>query len=136
MASDPYYQERISLIKSIPGIGLINALVFITEIENILRFKNLDKLCAYFGLVPDVYSSGDNEYIKGMTSRGNSHLRDAIIESAWQIIRKEPAMMLAYKNYCVRMESNKAIIKIARKLVARIRYVLIQKIPYQIGVIK
>ena len=133
MASESYYQPSVSLLRSIPGIGLINALILITEIENIHRFKSVDRLCGYCGLVPDVYGSGDKEYIKGITSRGNANIRNAIIESSWQIIRKEPALLMAYKKYCNRMVPNKAIIKIGRKLVARIRYVLVHKTPYQIG---
>ena len=39
------YSSKINLLQSVPGIGLISALTFISELEKIERFKSLDKLC-------------------------------------------------------------------------------------------
>src|SRR5206468_4178427 len=55
------------------------------------------------------------------------------VESSWVIIRKDPAMLMHYNEYCRRMHSNKAIIKIARHLLSRIRYVWLKEEPYQKG---
>src|SRR5215210_1028797 len=44
------YKENVELIRSIPGIGTINAIVILTEIGDIRRFENFDQLCSYAGL--------------------------------------------------------------------------------------
>ena len=44
-------------------------------------------------------------------------------------------MLMKYKDYCKRMHKNKAIIKIARHLLARINYVLRKQSAYVIGVV-
>jgi|SRR5215210_609652 len=128
------FTEIQEFLQSIPGIGLINAMVIHTEIQDISRFKTLDHLCSYAGIVPDSDSSGDKEIITGITHRSNNYLREAIIESSWVIVRKDPAMLMLYKRYCARMNENKAIIKIARHLLNRIRFVWENQTTYEIGI--
>jgi len=50
---------------------------------------------------------------------------NVIIESAWTAVRKDPSLMLAYSEYSKHKLKTKAIVKIARKLLSRIRYVLL-----------
>lgn len=122
-------------LQSIPGIGLINAMIVHTEIMEMKRFRTLDALCNEAGIVPDTEDSGDTKKTKGITHRCNHYLRPAIVESSWTIIRKDPAMMMKYRLYCQRMPENKAIIKIAKHLLSRIRYVWLQKKEYVTGVV-
>ncbi|WP_430815929.1 transposase [Carboxylicivirga sp. RSCT41] len=88
------------------------------------RFKNLDALCSYIGLVPTTSSSGEKEKTGNVTPRANRILRNAIIESAWIAARIDLALSLVYNKLCERMHPNRAIIRIAKKLLNRIRYVL------------
>ena len=106
------YTKAIQLILSIPGIGEINAAIILFELQDILRFKTFNNLCSYVGLVPDTDDSGDTKRNKGLTHRRNTYLREALIESSWVIIKKDPAMLMKYKDYCKRMHKNKAIIKL------------------------
>ena len=129
------YVNKIKLLRSIPGIGLKSALTLLTELEDINRFKTLDKLCAYFGLIPNTNSSGEKERIGEMTNRGNSHLKTIIIESAWMAIRHDPVLLYQYQNCIKRMNSNNAIIRIAKKLLNRVRFVMINEIEYKKNVI-
>jgi transposase len=112
-----------AILQSIDGIGLINGMVIQTEIMEMQRFKTFDRLCDYAGLVPDIYGTNDKMVSRGVTKRRNEFLRQAIIESSWILIRKDPAMLLKYQEYCSRMHSNKAIIRIGKHLLARIRHV-------------
>jgi transposase len=124
------YQEQVKLLESIPGIGLLTAMTILTELETIDRFNNLDKMCGYIGLVPSTKSSGEKEKSGNITPRGHGVLRSAIIESSWTAIKNDPSLMKSYLVYCKRMDTNKAIIKIAKKLLSRIRFVLANKMPY------
>ncbi len=122
-------------VQSIPGIGLINAMIVHTEIMEMKRFRTLDALCNEVGIVPDTEDSGDTKKTKGITHRCNHYLRPAIVESSWTIIRKDPAMKMKFNQYCQRMHENKAIIKIAKHLLSRIRYVWLQQKEYVTGVV-
>lgn len=130
------YKEYYDLLISVPGIGCLTAMMLLTEIEDISRFKNLDKLCSYIGLVPMTNSTGEKEKTGNITVRKNKHLRTAIVESSWIAIRNDPALMLAYQKLVKRMEPQKAIIRIAKKLVNRILYVLKNKKAYAQSVVK
>jgi len=130
------YEQNINLLTSIPGIGLITAMLLVVELENVCRFKSLDQLCSYVGLIPSTNSSGDKEMIGEITSRGHSTLRSAIIESAWITAKNDPALLMTYSKLCKRMEPNKAIIRIAKKLLNRIRFVLKNNKVYVKAIIK
>jgi transposase len=135
LSTQPSFATTQKLLQSIPGIGIVNAMVIMSELQDIRRFKTLDSLCCYAGIVPDTASSGDNEKVKGITHRSNHYLRPAIVESSWVIIRKDPAMLMLYKKYCSTMIQNKAIIKIAKHLLSRIRHVWSKQEEYEIGIV-
>ena len=118
------YHKQFEYLIGIPGVGPTIAMLILTEIEDIKRFKNLDQLSSFIGLIPSTNSSGDKEKTGDITPRGHKPLRSLIVEAAWVAIRNDPALMLCFVNYTKRMEPNKAIIRIAKKLLNRIRYVL------------
>lgn len=134
--SDGKLSKYILLLRSIPGIGLIVALTFLSELETIGRFKTLDKLCSYIGLIPTTFSSGEKDNVGNITRRANKPLRSSIVEAAWVAIRHDPALTLKYNQLRSRMEANEAIIRIAKKLLNRIRYVLKNQQEYVSSVVQ
>ena len=96
----------------------------------------MDELCSYVGLIPDTRSSGEKEQVGGMTQRRHSQLRWLLIEASWMGVRKDPVLMEAFQQYYQRMRKTRAIIKIARKLLNRVRYVLKNQAEYVTGVIE
>lgn len=128
------YKEDMALLHSVPSVGLISGMTFLTEIGDINRFKRFDDLCSFFGLIPNCHSSGDTEKVGHITRRGNPHLKWILIECAWMAVRKDQALLQYYKELLPRMDSNKAIIRIARRLLSRIRHVLKTKEKYQKGI--
>lgn len=132
LSKEKQYCKWVKLLRTVPGIGLITAMIILTEIEDINRFNNLDELCGYFGIVPTTNSTGDKDIVGEMTNRGNKHLKSAIIESAWMAIRHDPALLQKYSQLAIKMDSNKAIIRIAKKIIARILFVLVNEKPYEI----
>lgn len=129
------YGKRISLLCTIPGVGLITAATILAEIENIHRFRTLDKLCSYVGIVPSTDSSGDTETDKGITPRANRPLRTVIIESSWISTRNNPVMAKRFNELAFKMDSNMAIIRIAKKMLASIRYILQHETEYKSNII-
>jgi transposase len=130
------YRNQMELLDSIPGIGVITAMTFLTEIVDINRFKNLDHLASYVGLVPGENSSGECERNTGITHRRNAYLRAMLIECSWAAVRKDPALLMAFTKLRKRMPKNRAIVSIARKLLNRIRYVLKNQKPYAVCVVQ
>jgi transposase len=136
LSREPEYHHSVRLLKTIPGISTLAAMIFLTELGELARFASLDKLASYVGLIPDVESTGDTEQIKNLTRRRNPQLRALLIEAAWVAARKDPVLLLAFNNYCQRMKKTRAVVKIARKLLNRMRYVLKNQAEYVPAVVQ
>jgi transposase len=130
VAATKVYKEDIELLRSICRIGPTNAMVIRTELGNTSRFKCFYHLCSYVGFIPSTDDSGDNKATR-VTHRCNNRLRTALIESSWMLISKDPAMLMKYSAYCKRMDKNKAILRIGKHLLSRIKYVLTKREKYE-----
>ena len=74
------FKEHPSPILTIPGIGEVIGAMIISEIGNIERFSNPNKLLAFAGLEPSIYQSGKFTPTSGsMVKRGSPYLRWAIL---------------------------------------------------------
>ena len=87
------------------------------------------------GSIPGEDSSGDMERTTGISPRRNPYLRNILIESSWMAVRKDPALLMAFSKLSKRMPKNRAIVRIARKLLSRIRYVLRNQESYETCVV-
>ena len=130
LARTEEYRPAVNLLKSVPGISTLTAMILLSELCEVTRFPSLDELSCYVGLIPDTQGSGEKEYVGGMTQRRHSQLRWLLIEASWVAVRKDPALLMAFQEYCKRMRKTKAIVKIAKKLLNRIRYVLKNQAEY------
>ena len=134
--NDEELKKTISLLMSVPGVGFITAMTFKTELIDMKRFKHLDQLSNYVGLVPATHSSGQKERTLGLKDQHQPYLRHLLIESAWTAARNDPAMTSCFAELQTRMKSNEAIIRIAKKLLNRIMTVWKNETPYVCSVVK
>ena len=128
--------KEIGYLQSVPGVGQIISFTLYAELYKIERFKGLDQLSSMVGLVPSISESDETKYNNGLTYRANKYLRPLLIEAAWKAISVDPALTIAFNEYSKRMSKQKAIIRIAKKLLNRIRYVWLNKKEYAIGIIE
>lgn len=120
-----WHKEKYELLLTVPGVGRHTASRICLELPDMSCFKDEDHLAGYIGFVPDVRSSDKTVYVRGISYRGRRMLRSAIIEAAWRAISKDPALGMAYTRYIKRgLKPNNAIIRIAKKVLNRIRFVL------------
>ena len=136
VAKDKEISKITNLLITIPGIGFILSIILYSEIIDIKRFGRLDELAAYVGFSPAVYSSGEKEITLGLSKQKNKYIRNYLIEASWIAVRRDSALQMAYGKLCNRMPGNKAIIRISKKLLNRIRYVWSNQQPYQFSVVE
>ena len=129
LAQSEPYAANVSYLTSISGISGLVAMIFLTEIMTLDRFDSLDKLACFVGLVPGEKSSGDERTMTGITERKNPYLRWILIECAWVAIRYDESLALAFSTLSRRMPKNQAIVRIARKILNRVRFVLKHQQP-------
>jgi len=125
----------LNYIRSITGIGTITAFTIYAELMDMRRFKDLNHVAAFIGLVPSVESSGEKEVIKGLTYRQSRYLRYLLVEAAWVAARQGPAPVMSYARLIKRTSKQKAIIRIAKKLLNRVRYVWLNETQYVTAVV-
>jgi transposase len=125
----------IDALLSVPGVGFITAITLYTEIIDMNRFSNDARTAAFVGLVPSTRSSDETIYNNGISFRQNKFLRPILIEAAWTAVKQDPAMTLKYKELTKRMKSQDAIIRIAKKLLRRIRHVWLKQEQYAFSLV-
>lgn len=136
MMREQRYKTNYYLLRTIPGIGPLTAASILVEIGDIKRFETFCHLNSFIGLLPMEHSSGQSENKMSLTVRKHRQLRSDLVESAWTAKRTDPAMALYFDQQIKRKDSKVVIIKIARKLLNRVRYVLLNQQPYEFGIVK
>jgi transposase len=109
-------------------------MLFLTEVGDVRRFKSFDALNKFVGFCPDSHSSGEKDRHTGLSMRRHNQLRSMLVEAAWQLVRRDPAMLDHYKLLTKRMKGQDAIIRIARKLLRRIRAIMLSQRMYVRGI--
>jgi transposase len=131
------YNKLYYLLRSVTGIGPLTAAALLTEIGDMNRFTSFYHLNSFIGLMPMEHSSGEKELKGRITVRKHRQLRSDLVECAWTAKRTDPALALYYSEQIKRGKNGKAaIVKVARKLLSRIRYVWLSGQPYQTAVVK
>lgn len=81
------WTPTLRLIKSLPGVGDILAIVIEREIGDVTRFPSAEHLASYAGMTPKVKSSGGKTYYGPMRKESSQYLKWAFVEAANVIVR-------------------------------------------------
>lgn len=97
IAETPAYLKMVSYVRGFRGIDTLSAMVLVTEIGDMRRFKNPRALMAYLGLVPGVHCTGESKRGgQSITKAGNAFCRHVLVQAAW-CNTKRPVMSKALK---------------------------------------
>lgn len=125
------YHKQVEYLRTLPGVGLLTVMVYLTEIGNLNRFPKDDHYIAYVGFVPTRRSSGDKTSHGKLSKRGNKRVRTALIQSAWMAMRNDPYFSLLYERHRASGKPpQKAIVLLARKLALIMKALLRDKTKY------
>ena len=129
------YRVHFARLTSCKGVGLITGMTFLLELGDIHRFSSAIKFCGYLGLSPSQHSSGERVRLGHITREGNIHLRRALVESSWTVIRYDPFLREKYERIRAKgTNGKKAIVAVARSLAIRLRRCLLDETPYAMGI--
>lgn len=122
LAKTSRYAAAVTEMNRLTGVGLLTAMVFLTEIGDVQRFANRRELSAYLGLVPKAGESGSKTDRKGhITRQGPSRVRRVLCQAAWARVRWEPSEESAYERIVSRNPRKKkiAVVAVMRRLAVR-----------------
>jgi transposase len=80
--------QSMQLVQSLPGIGVILAIVITLEVGSIDRFPSATNLASYSGTVPKVMSSGGKQRHGRMVKQANNYLKWAFVEAANVVVMR------------------------------------------------
>lgn len=116
---------------SIPGVGWFTAHVVIAVVDGIHRFPSIEQLVSYAGLAPRVYQSGETHYSGKISKTGRAELRWALIQAAWSSVRHSKRFRKKYLKLKRKHGKKKAIVAVARKLLATMYSMLKNKTSFK-----
>jgi transposase len=96
----------------------------LAALGTIERFETAKKLVGYAGLGTRVHDSGELHRTGGITKAGRRELRTALAEAAQTAAHTHPHWRAELARLEKRLEHNKAIVAIARKLLIAVWHIL------------
>jgi len=126
-----HYSKEMELLKSIPGISDVSAMIIIAETgADMSVFENSGKITGWAGLRPRNDESA-GKYKSTATTKGNKYLRSILVQVSWAASRiKNGWFKEKFNRLAMRKSRKKALIAIARKLLTVTWNVLYFKTPY------
>lgn len=106
-------------LMTVPGVGPITSLRFVSTVDDPTRFPDVHRLQSYLGVTPGENSSSMTVRRTGITKAGCSSLRWVLVEAAWCLcrLRPEDPAVLWCKEIAKRRGKTVAIVALARKLI-------------------
>lgn len=111
-------EPRITLLRTIPGVGRRTAEAFVAYIDRIDRFSKSSKVGSYLGLIPCQDSSAGRDRLGHITKQGPGLMRQLLTEAAWMAVRKSPTLKARFEQICREDPDRRkiAIVALARHL--------------------
>jgi transposase len=118
------------LLRTIPGVGPILALVILYEIHDISRFPEVGNFISYARLVKCAHESAGKRVGGGNNKIGNAHLKWAFSEAAVLFLRERDEAKRMHQKLVAKYGKAKALSIIAQKLGRTAYYILKRKEPF------
>ena len=118
------------LLRSIPGVGKILALVLLYEIHNIRRFAKVGRFLSYARLVRCPHESAGKRTGSGKKKIGNPHLKWAFSETTILLLRQLPAAKEYVEVLTKKHAKAQALAMLATRLGRTVYLMLRRKEPF------
>lgn len=87
----------ITLLRTIPGVGIRTAEAFLAYVGDPTRFGRNKAIGRHLGLVPREDASGGVNRMGRITKEGPGTVRKVLTEAAWQGVRRSPTIRAYYE---------------------------------------
>ena len=112
-------RDRIDLLMTVCGVGVVTALTWALEIDDPHRFSCIKAMQSYCGLCSAQHESGGKERRAPLSKERNPHLQTVLIEAAKLAPRWNPQLAKVHADALERgYNRNRATLAVARKMAA------------------
>jgi len=125
-------QQQLTLLKSIPGLGVKTSLFLIVVTDGFSKFEKASQLCSYVGITPTTRISGSSVRGRSRISKmGNRKLRNLLFLCAFSACKHNKACRELYERIVNKGKSKKlALIAVANKLLKQAFAIVKSGRPY------
>lgn len=125
-------QYQLTLLKSIPGMGVKTALFLLVVTDGFKKFDNARQLCSYVGITPIIRESGSSVRGRSRISKvGNRKLRSLLFLCAFSACKHNKACKDLYERIVAKGKSKKlALIAVSNKLLKQAFAIVKSGLPY------
>jgi len=131
IAKDAVNEEQAKLLMTMPGVDYYAAMILLSEIGDVKRFTSREKIASWVGLAPQVHQSGETHWTGHITRKGSKRARWILTQCAQSARQHDPKMRTFYERIEQKHGSSKAIVAVARKMLAIMYVMLTRNEPYQ-----
>ena len=124
-------EQQAKLLRTMPGIGRLGAIILLAEIGDIRRFHTAKALCNWAGLTPRVKSSDTHISHGRISKQGPSLVRATMTRAATIASRSSKRWYQVHEKLALRCGRQAAKVAVARRLLTVIYYMLKRQEPYQ-----
>jgi transposase len=115
LSQAPRYAPAVAVLRRHKGVGLLTAMVYLSEMGDLSRFANRQQVGSYLGLTPSSFETGENSDHKGhITRQGPSRVRKVLCQAVWSRLRVVESERAAYDRIVLRNPKHKKIAVVAR----------------------
>lgn len=120
------------LLVSIPGIGDLTAVMLISMIIDVRRFRSADAMRSFYGMAPKVRDSGETVKHGRITKKGDRMMRDILKRATFVHMRccPESPVKRTFESVSSRSKKPIAVTAAANKLLDIIYAVLVSGVPF------
>lgn len=131
-SADPFVQEAVRLMQTVPGIGLELAQTLASEMGvDMGQFPSDRHLASWAGVCPGNHESAGKRQ-SGKTTKGNQYLRTALIQAAWAASHTKGTYLQAqYQRLAKRLGKKKALVAVGHSILIIVYHVLKNQASYQ-----
>jgi len=119
LSRTPRYAGALKELDSLAGVGVLTAMVFLTEMGDLSRFRNRRQVAGYLGLAPSKAESGETNDRKGhITRQGPARVRKVLCQASWARVSYDPWAAACYQRIVEKNPKHKkiALVAIMRRL--------------------
>jgi transposase len=111
--------ETCKRLMTIPGVGTITAITFLTTIDDPDRFQRSRDVGAHLGLTPKKYASGETDRNSGISKCGDAGMRTVLYQAGLALLTRT-AKVSSIRSWGLavakRRGLRRAVVAVARKL--------------------
>ncbi len=127
-------QHQLTLLKSIPGMGVKTALFLIVVTDGFKKFETASQLCSYVGITPTIRESGSSVRGRSRISKvgvGIKKLRNLLFLCAFSACKHNKGCRELYERIVNKGKSKKlALIAVSNKLLKQAFAIAKSGLPY------